>query len=49
MKYIVTFFLITLMCGCATWGGIKRDTKDGLDWTKEKVNHGASYVKEKTE
>jgi len=37
------------MSGCATWGGIKKDAKDGADWTKEKVNHGAEYVKEKTE
>ncbi len=50
MKNIL-FVLVTvlLMSGCATWGGIKKDAKDGAQWTKEKVNHGAEYVKEKTE
>lgn len=40
---------VILMGGCATWGGVKKDAKDGAEWTKEKVNHGAEYVKEKTE
>lgn len=49
MKYIVSIILITFFAGCATWGGIKKDAKDGAEWTKEKVNQGATYVKEKTE
>ena len=49
MKYILPIILIALFSGCATWGGIKKDAKDGAEWTKEKVNQGASYVKEKTE
>ena len=49
MKYALPIILIALFSGCATWGGIKKDAKDGAEWTKEKVNQGASYVKEKTE
>ena len=50
MKNIfLTLVVVSLMSGCATWGGIKKDAKDGYEWTKEKINDGASYVKEKTE
>lgn len=50
MKTILLVIVtIGFMSGCATWGGIKKDAKDGFEWTKEKVNDGASYVKEKTE
>ena len=49
MKYMITILFVTLLSGCATWGGIKKDTRDGAEWTKEKINQGASYVKEKTE
>ncbi|MFW9619809.1 MAG: hypothetical protein ACMV1K_03315 [Sulfurospirillum sp.] len=50
MKSIfLALILVGLISGCATWGGIKKDAKDGAEWTKEKVNQGASYIKEKTE
>lgn len=49
MKYTVGFLMIVLLSGCATWSGIKQDTKTGAEWSKEKVNQGASYVKEKTD
>jgi predicted small secreted protein len=49
MKLILSILTIALLSGCATWGGIKKDTSDGVEWTKEKVNKGAEYVKEKTE
>jgi len=50
MKNILfTLVIVGLISGCATWGGIKKDAKDGAEWTKEKVNQGASYIKEKTE
>ncbi|MBE0491472.1 MAG: hypothetical protein IBX44_04385 [Sulfurospirillum sp.] len=49
MRYIAGLFIVLLLSGCATWGGIKSDSKDAADWTKEKVNQGATYVKEKTE
>ncbi len=50
MKFFYLALIATLFFnGCATWGGIKKDAKDGYEWSKEKVNQGASYVKEKTE
>ncbi len=49
MKYIAGIFAVLLLSGCATWDGIKSDSKDAATWTKEKVNDGATYVKEKTE
>jgi len=49
MRYLLAFALIMIMSGCATWQGVKSDSKDAADWTKEKVNKGATYVKEKTE
>ena len=40
-------FFIT---GCAnTWHGVKEDTHNAKEWTKEKINDGATYIKEKTE
>ena len=49
MKNIfLALMTIVLISGCATWGGIKKDAKDGAEWTKEKINHGAEYVKETT-
>jgi len=48
----VFFSLLTLVFlnGCsATWNGVQQDTSHAVDWTKEQVNHGAAYVKEKTE
>lgn len=43
----VTLLLFT---GCsATWSGVKEDTSKATDWTKEKVNSGATTVKTKTE
>lgn len=50
VKQIVLILLVIFFSsGCATWYGVKKDTKDGVEWTKEKVNKGAEYVKEKTE
>jgi len=49
MKLLLPLFMIALLSGCATWSGIKKDTSDGVDWTKAKINQGAEYVKEKTE
>jgi PBP1b-binding outer membrane lipoprotein LpoB len=49
MKYIAGLVLVLLFSGCATWEGVKSDSKDAADWTKEKVNQGATYIKEKTE
>jgi len=47
-----TFFsaaFLLLFTGCATWSGIKEDSSNAAEWTKEKVNQGATIVKEKTE
>jgi len=49
MKYFAGILLVLLFTGCATWNGIKSDSSDAADWTKTKVNQGATYVKEKTE
>ncbi len=49
MKYIFMTFVIIMVSGCATWNGVKQDTKTGADWTKHKVNEGATYIQEKTE
>jgi len=44
----ITVFAL-LFAGCATWSGIKEDTGTAKEWTKEQINQGASFVKEKTE
>ncbi|MDD2369148.1 MAG: hypothetical protein PHQ90_07585 [Sulfuricurvum sp.] len=51
MKSLLSLTLVlTFFSGCsATWHGVKEDTSHSVEWTKEQVNHGAAYVKEKTE
>lgn len=51
MRYIfVLLSIVFLMAGCSnTWSGVKKDTNNAVEWSKEKVNEGATYVKEKTE
>lgn len=49
VKKVVLVLMALIFCGCATWQGVKEDTRDGVEWTKDKVNQGARYVKEKTE
>ena len=49
MRYILMITMMLMFAGCATWSGIKQDTKAGANWTKEKVHDGASYVEQKTE
>ena len=51
MRYLLMLLSATFfMVGCAnTWHGVKEDTNNAVEWSKEKVNKGASYVKEKTE
>ena len=51
MRYLLVLLSATLvMVGCSnTWRGAKEDTNNAVEWSKEKVNKGASYVKEKTE
>ena len=48
MRYIFCAFIL-LLCGCSnTWHGVKEDSKDAYEWSKEKVNQGASWVEQKT-
>ena len=51
MKRSLLIAVALLLCtGCsATWKGAKEDTSNAKDWTKEKVNDGATTVKTKTE
>ena len=48
-RFLLILLAVLAFGGCATAKGIKKDVKDGAQWTKEKVNQGATYVKEKTE
>lgn len=51
MKRTLLIATALLLCtGCsATWKGMKEDTSNATDWSKEKVNAGATSVKAKTE
>ncbi|MDD2265423.1 hypothetical protein [Sulfuricurvum sp.] len=49
-SFLYTTLAFVFLSGCsATWHGVKEDTSHSVEWTKEQVNHGAAYVKEKTE
>lgn len=47
MKYISTI-LITLFIfsGCATWKGVKKDSSDAWEYTKDKTNEAYEATKE---
>ncbi|WP_162845090.1 hypothetical protein [Helicobacter sp. MIT 11-5569] len=48
MRYL-SAILILAFFGCSnTWSGVKEDSKEVYDWSKKKVNQGASWVEEKT-
>lgn len=51
MKRSLLIATALILCtGCsATWKGIKEDTSNATNWSKNKVNQGATSVKEKTE
>ncbi|QCD44778.1 hypothetical protein [Campylobacter mucosalis] len=50
MKILSFLLAFVFFAGCSnTWHGIKEDTNNATEWTKEKVNSGATYIKEKTE
>ena len=38
MKYLFSLIIVVLLSGCATWGGIKQDAQDFVDWTQEQFN-----------
>lgn len=49
---ILSLIFVALLCfaGCSnTWNGVKSDSSNAAQWTKEKINDGATYIKEKTE
>ena len=50
MRLVLLTLLFSLFfAGCATWQGVKQDFSDAADWSRSKVNGGATYIKEKTE
>lgn len=50
MKIALSMLMaLIFLGGCATWQGIKEDTTDGYNWTRDKVGQGVDWVKEKTE
>ncbi|MDR0666962.1 MAG: hypothetical protein LBF71_06110 [Campylobacteraceae bacterium] len=51
MKRVICLLILSLfLTSCSnTWQGIKSDSQDAADWTKGKINQGATYIKEKTE
>ena len=50
MRYFIAVLAVLFFVACSnTWQGAKQDTKKAGEWTKQKVNAGASWVKEKTE
>lgn len=50
MRYVfIAIMSIIFLNGCSnTWHGVKEDTNDAVDWSKQKVNRGADWVEEKT-
>jgi predicted small secreted protein len=50
VRYFISLsILVLLFTGCSnTWSGVKTDAGDAANWTKEKINQGAAYIKEKT-
>lgn len=47
---LTSIALLLLLTGCsATWNGVKEDSTKAKDWTAEKINKSANYIKEKTE
>jgi predicted small secreted protein len=51
MKYFAFLAaLLVMFSGCSnTWHGVKKDAGNAADWTKDRVNDGATWVKEKTD
>jgi predicted small secreted protein len=50
LTIIILLFAILMVSGCSkTWEGVKQDTSDSTQWSKDKVNDGADYVEKKTD
>ena len=50
MRYLAMVFVSLLFfVGCSnTWHGVKEDTNNAYQWSKDKVHDGAEWVGEKT-
>ncbi|WP_267523450.1 hypothetical protein [Campylobacter sp. MG1] len=49
MKVALCVLLSFVFIACSnTWTGIKQDSSNAGQWTKEKINSGARYIEEKT-
>ena len=50
MRYLVIFVTASIFfSGCSnTWHGVKEDTNNAYQWSKDKVHDGAEWVGEKT-
>lgn len=50
LTFIILLFAVLMASGCSeTWQGVKKDTSDNVQWSKDKVNDGAGYVEKKTD
>ena len=49
LTFIMLLFVVLMTSGCETWRGVKKDTANGAEWSKDKVNDGAKYIEKKTE
>lgn len=46
----MVLFALFMISGCSeTWQGAKKDTSDNAQWSKDKVNDGATYIEKKTD
>ncbi|MCX6061648.1 MAG: hypothetical protein NT103_05290 [Campylobacterales bacterium] len=48
LTFIILLFVVLMASGCETWQGAKKDTANGAQWSKDKVNDGAKYIEKKT-
>lgn len=50
LTLVMFLFAVFMASGCEkTSDGVKKDTADGVEWSKDKVNDGAKYIEEKTD
>lgn len=49
LTFTIVLFVVFMASGCSdTWKGVKKDTSENTEWSKEKVNDGAKYIEKKT-
>jgi predicted small secreted protein len=50
LTFTILLFLVLMVSGCSgTWQGVKKDTSNSANWSKDKVNDGAKYIEKKTD